>query len=187
MKLGSLSSLLLLLLSLFVLLCVTHADESTGTDSDTADTPAFELPDDAALLKMKVKELKQILSRKGSSADCLACTSKQEYVDRIHETLEWPDVTPSPTPDTTFNMDDEKNKEELEKLFSKNKDPKYMAELKEKLKAAGIDTKNIFMGDEINPDIIKTYKKSQEEEGSDIKDTTEDYVDKDAEQANEDL
>lgn len=43
-----------------------------------------------AMLKLKVRELKEMLRRKGASCD--ACVSKRDLVDRIVEVKEWNDV-----------------------------------------------------------------------------------------------
>lgn len=107
------------------------------------------LPDDATLLKMKVRQLKQMLLKKGADAECKACTSKGEYVDRIRETADWPDVTLDAAPS------DEKmpSVEELQKMFANKDDTKYMEELKAKLKASGIDSSNLFAATGgLNPD-----------------------------------
>lgn len=128
-------------------------DTEAGSTADTADDePAFEIPDDAALMKMKVRQLKEILGRKGPDADCLACTSKREYVDRIRETESWPDVTPTPPPPPP-----EMSKEEMDEFLKKTKDPEYMADLRKKLEEAGIDTKNIFMGNDLDPEKLKKF------------------------------
>lgn len=140
-----------LLLSTVVTCEETQAEES-----------AFEMPDDLSLLKMKVRQLKDILRRKGDDADCVACTSKQEYVDRIHETASWPDVTPSPSASPELTEEDLKTREELEKLFSKKKDPAYMEEMKKKLEAAGIDPSQVFMGNQLNPEVVRRYKPGAE-------------------------
>lgn len=124
----------------------TSRGEAGEVGSSGDGSSGLELPDDAVLLKMKVRELKDILDRKGSDAECLACTSKREYVDRIRETASWPDVTPSPSVEEAPPLSDD----EIKKLFDKTKDPKYMADLKEKLRAAGINTDNLFTGKDFN-------------------------------------
>jgi ARMET, C-terminal len=53
----------------------------------------------AALLKLKVRELKQMLARKG--AKCNACSSKHDLIERIEEVREWPDKEPEPSVDAS--------------------------------------------------------------------------------------
>lgn len=155
----SFAFLALLSVLLFIAATLCHASEEAGVDAEagsTADSAgdesAFEIPDDAALLKMKVRQLKEILGRKGPDADCLACTSKREYVDRIRETESWPDVTPTPPPPPP-----EMSKEEMDEFLRKSEDPEYMADLRKKLEEAGIDTKNIFMGNDFDPEKLKKF------------------------------
>ena len=71
--------LLLALCALLVLWQPAFADDAPPADEPAAEsaTPA-PLPDDATLRKMKVKELKGLLARKGADAACVACTSRGE-------------------------------------------------------------------------------------------------------------
>lgn len=157
------SKLLLGLLLLTLVALATASDagsEATGADGKEGDatkrteTGRAEIPDDVTLLKMKVRELKEFLARKGSEADCVACTSKREYIDRIHETADWPDATPSPS-----SADPPLSDEEVQKLFAKTKDPEYMRELREKLKAAGINA-DTFSGQNIDADeLAKKFRR----------------------------
>lgn len=157
------SRVALLLALLAGLLALTCASADAEPSADAADAPAKDapaaepLPDDATLLHMKVKELKELLARKGAVAECVACTSKREYVDRIHETADWPDVTPEPTADTP-------SEEELKNMFNKQGD---IEDLKRKLKEAGIDTANIFKAGDLNADELeKRFKKVDLEGGA---------------------
>lgn len=126
----------------------TGPEANEGSETKGDESKGAEIPDYATLLKMKVRELKDILARKGSEADCVACTSKREYIDRIHETAGWPDATPSPSSEEAPPLSDE----EIQKLFAKTKDPEYMREMREKLKAAGINVDNLYSGQNINTD-----------------------------------
>lgn len=117
-----------------------------AADADPAKVPEpVELPDDATLLKMKVRELKAILEKKGPDAACLACTSKKEYVDRIRETADWAAVEVKK--EDAAGTEDAPSMEELKEMFTKGRDSEQMKKLKENLKAAGIDTSNIFSAD----------------------------------------
>lgn len=117
-----------------------------GADDEQAEpakeAEVVELPDDATLLKMKVRELKAILTKKGPDAACLACTSKAEFVERIRETADWPVVEEKK--EEPAMGDDAPSMEELRAMFSKGRDDEQMKELKKNLEAAGIDTTNIF-------------------------------------------
>lgn len=100
---------------------------------------------------MKVRQLKALLAKKGPDAECVACTSKQEFVDRIRETADWPDV--KQTDDDERNGTDDPKLEELAALFNKNKDPEEVEKIKKNLEAAGIDASNIFStGGDFNAD-----------------------------------
>lgn len=139
-------SLLLLLVLGLIALCsrITCAEEEAATAADAAssEATATPLPDDQTLRKMKVSQLKALLAKKGPDAACLACTSRIEYVERIRETADWPDVTPSPAAS-------DPTKEELDRMFANQKDMPNMEELKRKLKEAGLDTSNIYTADDI--------------------------------------
>lgn len=91
---------------------------------------------------MKVRQLKALLEKKGPDAECVACTSKQEFVDRIRETANWPDV--KQTDAEEGDRADDLKLEELAALFNKDKSPEEVEKLKRNLEAAGIDTSNIF-------------------------------------------
>lgn len=151
---------LVIAISITSLIAVVSAKEdssaSPAAESPVADQKVPEpIPDNATLRKMKVKQLKQFLDRKGPKAACLACTSKGEYIDRIRETADWPDVTPEPT-------DDEPTLEELQKMFSQGQDSEEIRKIKENLKAAGIDASNIFSANGLNKEKMeeqfKRYK-----------------------------
>lgn len=86
--------------------------------------------DDAALLKLKVRELKAMLAKKGPDAECVACTSKKEYVERIRETAEWPDAAvPEDLSDLDLGKIDGNREEEIEKLRQKLKDSGINAQM----------------------------------------------------------
>lgn len=159
-RLPSLTTFLFLLVVLTVsqFLCtvtVVHGEEGAAPPGDDSSNDSasggVELPpipdDDTTLLKMKVRELKGFLDRKGADAACMACTSKREYVDRIRETMTWPDVTPEPEPEKAMSDDDTPSMEELQKMFQKKEDTPEMIKLKEQLKAAGIDASVLSKGD----------------------------------------
>lgn len=117
------------------------------------------LPDEAALLKMRVKDLKAFLQKKGADAACVACTSKQEYVSRIHETADWPDVTSSPE---ATAMGDEPTMEDLQRMFSESQNDERIAGLKKQLEEAGIDTSKIFTAGGLNRDEVLKQKEQFE-------------------------
>lgn len=120
------------------------AEKEAGGEAKLEEEPeVVELPDEATLLKMKVRELKAILAKKGPDAACLACTSKAEFVERIRDTADWP-VVAEKKEENQGEGDDAPSMEELRAMFSKGRDDEQMKELKKNLKAAGIDTSNIF-------------------------------------------
>lgn len=120
-----------------------QSSESGSGETASVENPSSEpIPDNATLRKMKVRELKAILARKGPDAECLACTSKQEYIDRIHETSVWPDVQPEEADD-----DDTPSPEELAAMFKKGRDSEEMARLMKNLEEAGVDPSNLFSTD----------------------------------------
>lgn len=134
----------------------SEKDAEQGFETRQNSTP---LPDDATLLKMRVRELKDMLSKKGAEAECKACTTKQEFVDRIRETFTWADVTESPSASAEESVP---SMEELRKMFAQNQDNEYMRKLKEQLKQAGINADvvgngNGFGGVNID-DLKKAYK-----------------------------
>lgn len=140
--------------------------KSVGTESENGSTKGSEedaeatpFPDDATLLKMRVRELKEILARKGAEAECKACTTKQEFVDRIRETLGWADVTATPSPSAEESVP---SMEELRKMFAQNEDNEYMKKLKEQLKQAGINADVVGSGNKFAnlnvEDLTKAYK-----------------------------
>lgn len=90
---------------------------------------------------MKVRQLKALLAKKGSDAECLACTSKQEFVDRIRETADWPDVEQNNHQKPGEN---DPTLDELAALFNKDRSPEEVDKIKRNLEAAGIDASNIF-------------------------------------------
>lgn len=131
----------------------------SGSSTENADTETNSLPDDATLLKMRVRDLKQLLQRKGADAECKACTTKQEFVDRIKETFTWSDVTATPSASAEESMP---TMEELRKMFNRNEDNVDVKKLKEQLRKAGINVdvvgnKNGF-GNVNVEDITKAYK-----------------------------
>lgn len=116
---------------------------TNGSSDETSKSKAEGLPDDATLRKMKVKELKKLLAKKGPEAECVACTTKDEYVERIRETENWEDHVEEEK-DMKLGNDDAPSMEELQKMFGKGKESEEMIKLKESLKKAGIDPKNIL-------------------------------------------
>lgn len=140
-------------------------DSSTTTGNETngqgggASAEQTPLPDDGTLLRMRVRELKAILEKKGPDAQCQACTTKQEYVDRIHETYSWPDATPSASPEVP---PDAPSMEELQKMFAEqNKDSEDIRKLREELKKSGINADIVGngMGKFNAEDLAKAYKR----------------------------
>lgn len=140
------------------------AEKPNAATEQTPESVMEQLPDDATLLKMKVRELKAILERKGPDAQCLACTSKKEYVDRIHETADWPYMEKKDE-----NLKDEIPKdgpsmEELKTMFNRP-DNEEMQNLMKKLKDAGIDASNVFSGSDFDSDKfeekIKNWKQQE--------------------------
>jgi hypothetical protein len=75
----------------FAALISVVTGEATVPDSGLGDTDAsqFDLTDDA-LLKLKVRDLKAMIKRKGATCD--ACVSKADLVERIAEVRDWEDV-----------------------------------------------------------------------------------------------
>lgn len=130
---------LALVLSIVVAFATLLATVAAEDAADAASAPPAEapVPAQAELRKMKVRELKAILDKKGPDAACIACTSKGEYIERIQETKSWPDVQPSPDVADGPSVDD---------LHSDDPaiDPERLARLKEMLKASGIDTSKLF-------------------------------------------
>lgn len=124
--------LLSIIIAFATLLTTVTAEESDQSGSTTTEQQL----DVEALLKMRVRELKAMLEKKG--AECVACTSKEEYVQRIQETLSWPDVTPAAT-------EEEPSIEELRGMFNGSANDDRVKQLKESLEKAGIDTSKLFM------------------------------------------
>eukprot|EP00177_Eucheuma_denticulatum_P000575 GFKZ01001038.1.p2 GENE.GFKZ01001038.1~~GFKZ01001038.1.p2 ORF type:complete len:203 (+),score=48.69 GFKZ01001038.1:138-746(+) len=150
---------------------VDPASAEQPTELSTDETAFVEnpspeqIPDDATLRKMKVRELKAILAKKGPNAECLACTSKQEYIDRIHETSDWPDAPPE---DMDADDEDPPSPEELAAMFNKGRDSEEMARLRKNLEEAGIDPSNLFStGDNFDADAFaKKFASWEEKRGA---------------------
>lgn len=136
----------------------TDSEKGTERGSETRQNSA-PLPDDATLLKLRVRELKDMLSKKGAEAECKACTTKQEFVDRIRETFTWADVSESPSASAEESVP---SMEELRKMFAQNQDNEYMRKLKEQLKQAGINADVVGNGNNFGnvniDDLKKAYK-----------------------------
>lgn len=115
--------------------------ESTKDTTNVSDSEP--IPEDAKLLKMKVRELKAFLEKKGPEAECKACTSKREYVDRIRETADWPNVSKS---------DDDLPLDEIQKLFAKGQNNEEMQKLRMELEKAGIDASNFISTNGLTPE-----------------------------------
>lgn len=143
---------ILLAFSLLVSASAEEAAEKPASDRVTAD--ATPVPSDTLLLKMKVRELKALLAKKGPEAACVACTSKGEYVDRVRETAEWADVIIE-----AAQKDDSPSVEELAKMFSGQQDSAEMEKIKADLKAAGVDTSNMFSAGQLNKDSLEAEMK----------------------------
>lgn len=153
------------------------APEQSGKHASEADPVVEELPDDATLRKMKVRELKAILEKKGPEAMCLACTSKQEYIDRIRETADWPTVEKkeSASDEDTLSMD------QLRDLFNKGRDEEHIKDLKKRLRDAGIDTSNIFTGADFDSEAFanqfKNWERAEDRKAGDASAKDEVHVD----------
>lgn len=112
---------------------------------------------------MKVKDLKAYIKKKGT--DCLACSSKQDLIDRAMEVKDWPD-TPAEAPK------DEPSESELKDILDKmGSDKERMAKLRESLEKAGIDMSKlsdskIFSAEELAKVFKKPPAGADEEEGA---------------------
>lgn len=147
-------ALLLSIVIAFSALINTVSAEEAATDTikePTKDTTNISdpepIPDDAKLLKMKVRELKAFLEKKGADAECKACTSKREYVDRIRETADWPNVLKEEP-----KKDDELPLDEIQKLFAKGQSSEEMEKLRKELEKAGIDASNFISTNGLSPE-----------------------------------
>lgn len=107
-----------------------------------------ELGNEKELATMRVKELKVLLAKKGDIASCVACTTKQEFVDRVLETADWAEVSVEASSGDV-------SVEDLQKLFKQSQDNVHIDSLREKLKAAGIDTSKILSSDDIIENLAK--------------------------------
>lgn len=147
--------LLLLAVSLAATIQIALSSEQAPP---TGDVEA--IPDEATLLTMKVKQLKELLEKKGPDAACLACTSKQEYVDRIRQTADWPTLAAA-TP--TAEMDP--SMEDLRNMFQGNNDDEQMKNLRDKLRDSGVNVDNIFTANGLNKEgfeeELKRFSNSQ--------------------------
>lgn len=101
---------------------------------------------------MKVKELKAFLEKRG--ADCLACSSKSDFVDRALETRDWPEVEIK-VPETQKPGD-----VDVEQLLKDVKiDDEKMKKLREELEKSGLDTSKLFNGNILNAqELAKVFK-----------------------------
>jgi len=118
----------------------------------------FEKP----LEKLKVKELKQLLSERGVS--CTACSEKYQLLKTVRESLHLP-VKPDLL--KKINIPDQAEDEELQKFIKELKQKQEKEnELKEKMKAAGMNTDGINFGgfSGFSPDqmekVIRNLKKN---------------------------
>jgi ARMET, C-terminal len=106
-----------------LLTAVAADDAGDGDKAGDVVTARFALSRDV-LLKLKVRDLKEMLVRKGASCD--ACVSKSDLVERIAEVREWSDVpekpkfaADGPDADIADEMEGLSSDERLEKLTEK--------------------------------------------------------------------
>lgn len=145
-----------LLLSVVVafaaLLATVAADDVGGSSSrleDVGDLQAilerFSLPHES-LLKLKVRELKDMLRVKGAS--CEACVSKRDLIERIAEVKDWSTVTGS----------EEQNKEKDDGLTADER----MTKLKESLAKSGIDPSRLHIAPKLGQNQNENQKRLEE-------------------------
>jgi hypothetical protein len=98
-----------------LLATVAAEDAATGAGAGLVDDVAARFGlDAAAMLKLKVRQLKEMLRRKGASCD--ACVSKGDLVERILEVREWEDVREEAAAGAGDGQSDEERTERIRKL-----------------------------------------------------------------------
>ncbi len=125
---------------------------------------------------MKVKELKAFLKKRG--ADCLACSSKEDYVDRAIEIKDWPEVEQKDEKAPEF---DAVNFGDLFKDGNMDEEER-MKKLKEALEKSGVDTSKLFNGNVLNAEELgKVFKDQKDPEMHDATDMSAEKTEVNAE------
>lgn len=103
---------------------------------------------------MRIKELKAFIAKKGT--ECLACSSKEDLIERANEVKDWPDVEEK-KPETE-EVDPDKMKDILNELGSSEE---KMQKLREELEKAGLDLSKMGGNGKIfdKEDLEKVFKK----------------------------
>ncbi len=129
---------------------------------------------------MRIKELKAFIAKKGT--ECLACSSKEDLIERANEVKDWPDVEEKPEQE---EVDPDKMKDILNELGSSEE---KMQKLREELEKAGVDLSKLGNGKVFDKDdLAKMFKKVDigqdgKPEGGENKDEEEEKKTEDAEQ-----
>merc|ERR1712153_114976 len=146
-----------LLLSLLALTSFGfEVEEGDYQDSEGSPPPPPPQVVEKDYSKMRVKQLRALLKERG--VECKGCLEKEHIVARVKETIHLPVLqrdSPRPPPGAEVPLMD---KDAILARFREQE--KQQEQMKEKLRASGIDTSGMSFGGGMTPEMMEAMQKS---------------------------